>query len=502
MSLDPFLFQGMQLPAPLVDDIRRFNPWWESKPMPVLPKTRRHLVRQVATRLERKLAPIIVVRGPRQVGKTTAQMHLIGDLLASGVDPKRMLRVQCDELPGLTSVGRAEPVLRIADWYEKAVLKRSLNEAAHAGEPVYLFFDELQNLKAWAPQLKSLVDHSTVSVVVTGSSALRIGLGQDSLAGRIATVEAGVLSLTEIGDFAGLNVGDPFLPDNGLEVMTHADFWRDLAAHGSSKAEARDEAFARFSERGGYPLAQARYDVPWEHVADQLNDTVIRRVIQHDLRVGEVGRKRDARLLEEVFRLSCRYVGQCPSYATLAREAQRSLQANVGPQRAHHYLRFLNDTLLLRLIPPLEIRLKRSRGFPRICLVDHGLRASWLQEQVPLAPERLRQEPHLTTMAGHLAESVTGSLLATIGGLDLAHLPTRADMPEVDFVLTIGAKRIPLEVKYQRAVDPLRDTEGLRAFVETAANNAPFGILVTQTPVALADPRIVSLPLSSLMLLR
>ena len=58
-------------------------------------------------------------------------------------------------------------------------------------------------------------------------------------------------------------------------------------------------------------------------------------------------------------------------------------------------------------------------------------------------------------------------------------------------------------MKYQRRIDPLADTEGLRTFIEKSVNNAPFGILVTQTDDApVLDPRIVALPLSSLMLLR
>jgi predicted AAA+ superfamily ATPase len=496
-----FLFQGLTLSSTLVADLVRMNPWWEGKPMPILPTTRRHMVAQIATRLARRLAPIVLVRGPRQIGKTTAQMQQIGDLLAQGVSPQRILRVQCDELPSMGK--QEEPILGIVQWYERAVLRQSLNEAAHAGTPAYVFLDEVQNLDRWAPQLKSLVDHATVGVVVTGSSALRLEMGRDSLAGRITTIEAGVLSLTEIALFAGSDLGAPFWTENGLEALTRKEFWLDLAAHGVRRAGARDDAFAFFSARGGYPLAHARHDVPWEHVADQLNETVIRRVIQHDLRVGERGRKRDPQLLEEVFRLACRYAGQAPAFETLARETHRALGANVGPQRINRYVKFLGDTLLLRLVLPLEIRLKRRRGTPKLCLADHGLRASWLQEIIPLDPASLAAQPHLTTMAGHLAESVTGAMLSTISGLDVAHFPERKDEPEVDFVVTVGAKRIPLEVKYQRRVDPLRDTEGLRAFIETTVNNAPFGVLVVQTDeVRIDDPRIVALPLSTLMLLR
>ena len=83
------------------------------------------------------------------------------------------------------------------DWNEKAVLGKTLNEVAREGRAVYLVFDEVQNLKNWAPQLKFLVNHSEARVLVTGSSALRIEAGRDSLAGRITTIESGVLSLTE-----------------------------------------------------------------------------------------------------------------------------------------------------------------------------------------------------------------------------------------------------------------------------------------------------------------
>lgn len=469
--------------------------------MPLLPPHRRHLVRQIQGRLSSRLAPIVVVRGPRQVGKTMAQYHAIEDLLGQGVEGRRILRVQFDELTELE--GGGSPILRIADWFERAVLGRTFNEAARAGLPAWVWLDEVQNIESWAPQLKALVDSSTVHVVVTGSSALRIEAGRDSLAGRITTLEAGTLSLTEIAGLRGLGLGGPVLGDNGLEALTRPAFWRELREYGSAREPARDAAFAAFSERGGYPLAHLRAEVPWESLADQLNETVIKRVIQHDLRVGERGRKRDAPLLEALFRLCCRYAGQAPTVQTFAREAQRVLEANVGTQRIHAYLRFLADTLLLRLVAPLEIRLKRHRGNPKICLVDHGLRASWLQERIPLDPARLREQPELTVVAGHLAESVTGALLSTITGLDLSHFPERSGEPEVDFVVTLGTVRIPIEVKYQSRIDPMRDTEGLRTFIEKAVNNAPFGLLITQGHAGnIEDPRIIALPLSSLMLLR
>ena len=99
--MQPFMFPEKSLGDDLVSALRRLNPWWEGRPGVQLPSTRRHLVRQIQRRLETRLAPIVVVRGPRQIGKTTAQLQVLQDLLDAGVPPRQILRVQCDEIPAM-----------------------------------------------------------------------------------------------------------------------------------------------------------------------------------------------------------------------------------------------------------------------------------------------------------------------------------------------------------------------------------------------------------------
>lgn len=494
--------EATALPETLASFLRSTNPWWENKPGRVLPPYRRWAFEPLLKKIHGGAAPAVVLRGARQVGKTTLQEQAIEHLMrAEGVEPRRIMRVQFDEIPALSHV--EQPLLSIAEWYQDRILGETFNQAAHAGRPAFLFFDEAQNLTDWAPQVKALVDHHTVHVVVTGSSALRIEAGRDSLAGRITTVELGTMLLREIAELRGIGTLPPLLASNGLEALLQIEFWRELIEHGRRMRDVRDEAFRHFSQRGGYPLVHARAELPWPELADQINENIVRRVIKHDLRLGERGRRRDAVLLEEVFRLACRYAGQAPSPAVFVSEARRIMQADVGWQRIHSYLRFLDGSLLLKLIRPMELRLKRAKKGPKLCIVDLGLRASWLEEIVPLDPQGLEASPHLTDLAGHLAENVVGAFLAGLPHLDVAYFPERPGEPEVDYVLTIGDRRIPLEIKYRRRIDPLRDTIGLRSFLEKTHYNAPFGVLVTLTDDAgVLDPRIVCISLASLLLMR
>lgn len=481
--------------------LRDANPWWRNERQFGVPPTQRWAFAPALKGLLSGLAQVTVLRGTRQVGKTTTLNQIANALLDSGVDARRILRVQFDDLEQLQRL--PSPILDLAAWYSDNVLGASINAFAQQhGGPVYLLLDEVQNLSDWATQLKHLVDVQPVRAIVTGSSALRIEAGRDSLAGRLSTIEMGPLLLREIAQLRGFGSFTPHLPYNGLSPLKDKNFWIEARAFGDRHRSIRDVAFDAFSTFGAYPLAHSHRDATWEEVSSQLVETVVRRAIQHDLRVGERGRRRDEFLLEEVFRLSCRYVGQSPSQAVYLDEVRRSLNANIGWTRVLTYLKFLDATLLVRLIPPLELRLKRTKGAAKLILSDHALRSAWLQEQVPLAPQALQAAPHLSVLAGHLADSAVGQFFRSIINLGVHHFPERGSEPEVDFVLTVGDQRIPVEVKYRARIDH-GDTRGLRAFIEKSVYNAPFGLLITLNDDAYSDdPRIVTMPLSSLLLMR
>ena len=122
-------------------------------------------------------------------------------------------------------------------------------------------------------------DFSAVKVVVTGSSALRIERGGHRMAGRMSTLEAGTLSVSEIAEF---QVGplEHFPHEESFMQWHRLEFWQELVEYGRRNAEARDQAFSLFSERGGYPVAHDPSQPPadWPTLARRLNEGVIRPV--------------------------------------------------------------------------------------------------------------------------------------------------------------------------------------------------------------------------------
>jgi predicted AAA+ superfamily ATPase len=480
------------LPLAVQRALERMNPWWRGAAADAAPPVRRPFTRIVRRRLEAGLTRIVAVRGPRRVGKSTAQLQLVEDLLGEKVAPTSILRVQFDDLDSLRALD--EPILRIVEWFEARVLRRGLNEAARAGHRVWLLLDEVQDLPSWSVQLKHLVDHSDVVVYVTGSSALRIEEGRDSLAGRLSMVEVGPMSLREIAEVAGVGALQVVLPDNGVQRLAERCTWEEAAVLGRDQRVMRDEAFALLSERGGYPIAHHR-PAPWEDLAADLRQ-IVERTLEHDLRLGAGGRQRDVGLLNELFRVGCRYAGQSLS-SKKVKEEIRFTHPDVKDALVTEYFSFLDAALLLRQLRPLEALGRAPKALPRLMVSDLGVRRAVLGERVPLH----RDDGADPVAAGHLAENV---LAVALWGMltELSWSPERPGRPEVDLVLTVGAARVPIEVKYRGEVRPT-DLAGLRSILDGGLR-APFGVLVTrddEVKLPEVGPDIVVLPLSSALLL-
>ncbi len=485
------------LPNETVRILERLNPWWQGKPAKATARYRRWAFHETWRLLHLAVTPATAIRGPRRVGKTTIMEQTIEQLLLlEKVSPKRILHVQFDEVPQLGTM--EGPVASIVRWFEKYVLQKTLNEAAQEGKPAYLFFDELQNLRTWAPQLKMLVDHESARVLVSGSSSLRILAGQDSLAGRLSMIELGPLRLSEIAGVRRL--GELYQPAGGAELgnWTSPEFWLELCSNAKKRPAVLRKAFDHFSEVGGYPICHNNAKATRSELAASIVETVVERTIQHDQPIAS-RHAWDRRLLNETFRLVCLHAGQSIKTESIREEINRVLQADYSSAKVADAIQFLVDAMLVHRIEPLEALKKRRANGSKLCLCDHFVREAWLQECVPLSPRRLAEATEaVSALAGHLIESVVGYYLNGIPGLDVSWLPARprSNEPEVDYILTIGLKRIPIEIKYTRGRLRNEHFAGLESFCRQEKYNAPFGLVITQEKTGRVRDSVIAVPAS------
>ena len=486
----------------VVQYLERTNPWWRGQPPRPEKRFRRWAFEETVRRLEAQIAPAVATRGPRQVGKSTVQRQLVEHLLLiERLAPERILRVEFEETPGLGAL--ANPVEAIVRWYEENVLQEPINAVARRGDHVYLLFDELQNLLSWSPQLKSLVDNVQARTLVTGSSALRIARGRDSLAGRISTIELGPLRLHEIAGIRSLGDLAPFKHDAPLEEWSQAGFWLELADYADANSKVLRQSFKHFSALGGYPICHNVRSPDVGLLRSQIVNIVVERTIEHDPVKAGSRTQLSRRGIRETFRLLCRYAGQHVKPTELSRQIGKSLDAKVRNEDISAWIQFLVDSMLIHQIPPLELLKKKQTSPMKYCLCDHFVRSAWLQETVPLVPAELAElDPSTSGMAGHIIESIIGYYLMGISDVEVAWFPARRDEPEVDFVLTIGVKRIPVEVKYQRGTLRPGDLKGLRSFCSKPHYGAEFGLVITQDHAGRIADNIIAVPAAALLLLR
>ncbi|HHD92635.1 MAG TPA: ATP-binding protein [Candidatus Portnoybacteria bacterium] len=168
------------------------NPWRKNRGFLV---PRKYIEREIEKDLKSNMSSgdILVIYGPRQVGKTTLLHKTIRDLCKKGVSPKDLFYFFADDK--LFKNYFREPI----DLLE-FIMSRKKKKA-------YLFIDEVQRLPNPGIFLKNLYDYKIkdLKIIVTGSSVLEIRSKiVEYLPGRKKTFMLFPLSFKEILKFGKL----------------------------------------------------------------------------------------------------------------------------------------------------------------------------------------------------------------------------------------------------------------------------------------------------------
>jgi hypothetical protein len=353
---------------------------------------------------------MVVVAGPRQVGKTTlvrqalaeyqGESHFIAadQPLQEAIDP-----FGSQGTTDSTRVLAGAPVNTewlIQQWAQARANARSLPEGRH----YVLAIDEIQKVPRWSEIVKGLWDadraeNLPLHIVLLGSSPWLMQKGlTESLAGRYESIR-----------------------------MTHWSY--------EEMQSAFDFSLDEFVYFGGYPgsAGMIRDEARWRHY---VRTALIQPNIQKD--ILQMTRVDKPALLKALFELGCgAYSGQIIAYDKL-----RGQLADAGNTTTlAHYLELLSQAGLLSGLSKFAMQAFRKRASsPKLNVHNNALVSA-------LAGYSFAEAAGDRSYWGRLVESAVGAHLINTASEDSSIHYWRESPHEVDFVLTNGRKTLAIEVK-------------------------------------------------------
>lgn len=374
--------------------------------------------------------PVVLLQGPRSVGKSTLLRDLASEVGARVLD--------LDDV-ATRDVVRSDPATFVA-----------------GPEPV--FIDEYQHAPVVLDAIKAELnrDSRPGRFVLTGSARHEsLPIAAQALTGRLHRLPVYPLSQ---GEIAGV--------DERLLAQALAGGAAELS--GRSSRTQREEYIDRVVA-GGFPMPLARTTAAGR---SRWFDDYVRLTLERDVR--ELGRVDIASALPKLLE---RLAGQTGQVLNLAKASQ---PLRISERTADSYLRLLESVFLVYRLPAWGTTLtSRSASRPKVHVLDSGV-AAWL---LRLTVDKLaRREPASLTEFGHLLETfVVAELMKQASWLDgiagVGHWRTR-DGDEVDLVVEQdNGTVVAFEVKASQRVDG-KELAGLRKLRDAVGDAFTAGLVL------------------------
>ena len=368
--------------------------------------------------------PVLLLTGPRQVGKTTLLRHL-GDA----------------ETPARRYVSLDEAVPRqLALEEPELVLQRY---------PAPVIIDEVQHAPGLLAALKPLADRSTRSGRhggwwLTGSQHFPLMREvSESLAGRVGVVA--MLGLSQAEESLRRLDTAPFRPDR-LEANRESP-------SGETPTELLD-VFERIV-RGSFPRLVHPDAPPIESFYGSYVQTYIERDVRALLSITDLA------AFQRFLRVAAARTGQLLNYSDLARDV------GIAVSTAREWLHLLEATYQVLLLRPYYANIgKRQVKTPKLYFLDTGLVCY-------LTGWRSAETASSGAMAGALLETqvvaeIVKSYWHSGREAPVWFFRTR-DGKEVDLLIAEDGQLFPVEVKLTARPSTTRDLRGIRALERTGA---------------------------------
>jgi len=420
---------------------------------------------------------IIILLGPRQVGKTTLIKKYVLTLIGQSVDPQKILYLSLDRMRGRNEL--------------REVLKGQVYR------PQFVFLDEASRLKGAMQEVKTYADAGhlqNASMLITGSSPAEILYSSELAPGRGAEGNRRFLRPLLFRDIVlspyfshGKNLTDLGLDQDGAaSVKRFAASLKDMAVDMDvdgpgdifKKAveiapfvEQADFLLGIYLQTGGFPVAINQF--LRERQAGQAGggeDPRIEEIFISDL-IGDLAAfgKSESMLRRLVSRVLRSY-GSRFSFQKLARDEE----GGMGVQTVQSYLEFMEKSLIFHVLHAVDLETgsmaprKEKKVHIADPFVHHAFRCYIEGRPRKDVVDRTLQDEEASAaliegvVSGHLRSHLEIPFAREGGTFLFFHYDREGR--EIDNVLvTRQGRKIGLEVRYGRSVQrkPPRRIRGL-----------------------------------------
>lgn len=274
---------------------------------------------------------IKVITGIHRCGKSVMLELIKQELIESGVNPTQFISINFEDL----SYSHLQTAKSLHD--------EITNRVKEIGGKIYLFFDEIQEVKDWEKCINSFRVSLDCDIYITGSNA-------KLLSGELATYLGGryvefVIYPFSFGEF--IELYRLIYPNNSIQ-----------------------QCFQKYLITGGMPyLANIQYaDEPSkQYLHDLFNSVQLKDIVKRN-------KIRDVDLLERIIAYVIANVGTTFSANSLAKFL-KSEQRTVAPETILNYIKYCCDAYLFYQVKRVDLQGKQILSTnEKYYIADHGIR--------------------------------------------------------------------------------------------------------------------------------
>lgn len=274
---------------------------------------------------------IKVMTGIRRCGKSVMLELIKQELIESGINPAQFISINFEDMRYIN--------LQTAAALHEEILKQAENIEGK----VYLFFDEIQEVKDWETCINSFRVSLDCDIYITGSNAkLLSGELATYLGGRYVEFVIYPFSFSEFLELYRLSVPEPSI----------------------------QACFRKYLLSGGMPyLANLQYaDEPsMQYLRDLFNSVELKDIVKRN-------KIRDADLLERIIAYVMRNAGNTFSANSLSKFL-KSEQRTVAAETILNYIKYCCDAYLFYQVKREDLQGKQILATnEKYYIADHGIR--------------------------------------------------------------------------------------------------------------------------------